>query len=178
MTKAGEKRGLLPRLKGTSSKRQKKSSAGPSQPSTRKGADQSTHLASTVGVPAAPAPVIPSLVVALRQLVINITDNSPRDDGAGSCCPPAEESREPEGARELAPSRKPTTAQAASPAGLVVAQPSGSGAFTVPRDLHPICKFLFDNISPQTFGTLPEPSPENLFLEARVRMVQVTCFLI
>ena len=75
MTKAGEKRGLLPRLKGTNSKRQKKTSAGPSQPPARKGGDQPAPLASTMGVPA--APIVPPLVVAPGPPVINIIDNSP-----------------------------------------------------------------------------------------------------
>ena len=181
MTKAGEKRGLLPRLKGTNSKRQKKTSAGPSQPSTRKGGDQSAPLASTMGAPA--APIVPSLVVAPGPPVINIIDNSP--DGVGSSCPPAEEARENTEPRESAPARELTPAGESGPAresvappvassvGLVVAQPSGGGTFSIPRHLHPICKFLFDNISPQTFGSLPEPSLENLFLEAGMRMVQV-----
>jgi hypothetical protein len=186
MTKAGEKRGLLPRLKGTNSKRQKKS-AGPSQPSARKGGDQPAPLASTVGAPAVPN--IPPLVVAPGPPVINIIDSSP--DGVGASCPPADgareqtEPRETVPARELVPARETTTAgeqgparesmapPAASTAGLVVAQPSGSGTYSIPRHLHPVCKFLFDNVTPQSFGSLPEPSPENLFLEAGVRMAQV-----
>ena len=181
MTQVGEKRGLLPRLKGTSSKRQKKTSAGPSHPSTEKGSDQPAPLASKVGgAPAGPAN--PSLAVAPGPPVINIADNSP--DGVGSSCPPAEEAHERMEPREMAPARelvpateqgpaREATAPPREPSGLIVAQPSGGGTYSVPRHLHPICKFLFENVPPQSFGSLPEPGPESLFLEAGMRMAQV-----
>ena len=180
MTKAGEKRGLLPRLKGTGSKRQKRTPAEPSQSSIRTGSDQPALPASMAGAPA--GPTIPSLVVAPGPPVINIADNSP--DGVGSSCPPAEEAREqvepqePTPARELVPAAEQGPARESMPppreqAGLVVAQPSGSGTYSIPRHLHPVCKFLFENVPPHAFGSLPEPSPENLILEAGMRMVQV-----
>ena len=169
MTNVGDKRGalgVLPRLKGTASKRQKKTAGDPSNaPAPAEGSSHgpqprgvatTSRTTATPPVNATPLSAAPPPADLPRQPIIEVADNSPKGDRRGGGLPQRGATCEPVIAREsLTPSLGTAGAREASSKEMVVAQPSRSGTFVIPPHLHPICEFMFDKISPNSFGALP-----------------------